>query len=115
MQQTVNVLDVVERVIEEEGQFGGAPQLISCALGQLGPNGSHVGIDIFEQLLPRSLGNTLKRTRATLRSDDTRTELTLMITPCVLAVSSLKISLNSFCTSREIFSSLVDCILQLIR
>ena len=56
LQQFVNVVNVVERIVDEEFQFGDDAQLIAQATAQLVAQFAHIAVDILQYL-----GRALRR------------------------------------------------------
>ena len=55
LQQFVDVLDIVKRVVDEEAQFGNDAHLVSDACSKFVADGLFVRVDVFYQLL-RTVG-----------------------------------------------------------
>lgn len=102
--QIVDVFEVVERIVKIKREFRGLAELEAHFLRKVVADGLGAVLDAFEQFLAFSEGNTERYTFAMLRSGDTLTALTDIMTPWVFAVCWRKISLSSFCSSLDILA-----------
>ena len=90
LQQLVNVLDIVKRVVDEEAQLGDNSQLVSHARTQFVAYGFLVSRDVLYQSSDFSGGNMLRYAVQMLRSGLMRQRVTLTIVPsCLLSATGI--------------------------